>query len=332
MKILFFPYQPHCFAFGGFELQMLSAYDALNKNGIDVHKIDLWDRDNNFDIAHIWGVGLANYENFFWAKKSGKKIVTTILPDYFEDFKSKVKFHLSLKLYKQRFFKEMMHLSDAIVVVNQQQADVCINFYKVNKNLVHVIPNIVNDVFFESAFQSQKNIGNEGYILSVGNICRRKNQINLAKATIAINHKLVLIGKVLDGEELYGNELDKIVKTNSNIKWIKGLDENSKELVEYYKNSISFALPSFKEQQPISLLEAVTMGKPILVGKKAYSKQKYFENCYVVNPNSISDISKGLKSIINQPHKFIPSFQYMNECRANNVAEKYINVYRSLLQ
>src|SRR3569623_2271318 len=61
MRVKFFPWQPHCFAFGGFDMQMLDTLDSIKNVGVDASKLDIWSRDNNFDIIHLWGVGMLNY-------------------------------------------------------------------------------------------------------------------------------------------------------------------------------------------------------------------------------------------------------------------------------
>ena len=118
MKIKFFPFQPHCFAFGGFELQMLSAFEAIQKKGIMVEKMDIWSRDNDFDILHCWGAEISNYYNFYWAKKTTKKIVVTSLSSYYETNIERLRFLVSVLFYRQRFVKEMYTMADKIVVVN----------------------------------------------------------------------------------------------------------------------------------------------------------------------------------------------------------------------
>lgn len=73
MKVKYAPYQAHCFAFGGFELQMLSAFEAIQECGGEVSKLDPWDRSDNFEVLHCWGLGFPHDENIYWAKRSKKK-------------------------------------------------------------------------------------------------------------------------------------------------------------------------------------------------------------------------------------------------------------------
>jgi glycosyltransferase involved in cell wall biosynthesis len=330
MKIKFLPYQPHCFAFGGFELQMLSAFDELQKNNIDVEKLNIWDRSSDFDILHCWGLGLGNYENLYWGKRANKKIVLTALLGYYENSLENLKYLISKYFYKHRILMEMVENIDMMVLINEIQAEVAIKYFKVNPSKVKIIPNIVNERFFN---YGKTPIYNEnGYILSVGNICGRKNQLNLAKSCIELNVQLVLIGKVLEGEEKYGNELDKLISQNKNIIWIKGLKENSDELFNYFLNCSAFALPSFKEQQPISLLEAAVLKKPLITSSRAYAKQKYYLNSKLINPNSIVSIKSGITEVLKNPKAFVPNMKPLEECHGINVAMSYMEIYKELLK
>jgi len=136
MKIAFLPYQPHCFAFGGFEMQMLATFNAVKELGADVIKLNVWDTNADFDILHCWGVGLGNYENIYWAKKAGKKVVITILLEYLENLQDKLKFNISLLLHRQKLAKQMLEWADEIVVVNKDQASICIHNYKISSGKI----------------------------------------------------------------------------------------------------------------------------------------------------------------------------------------------------
>jgi len=324
MKIKFLPYQPHCFAFGGFEIQMLSAFKALESLGVNVEKMDVWSRDNDYQIAHCWGLDLANYENVKWAKKSGKIVVITALVGYYEDMVDRIKFRISSSFYKERLIKEMVTYIDRFVVLNELQAKIIHEHYGIAKDRIHIIPNIVDERFYQIANESPII---SDYVLIVGNVCTRKNQLALAKACVLENLKLIIIGGVLRGEEGYGEQLTQIVNNNVNISWIKGLKENSDELLDYYKKCSIFALPSFIEQQPISLLEAAVMNKPLIIANKAYGKQKYYENSYLVNPKSVRSIQNGLRKVINDKSSYLPNQNLLKECKSENVGRAYMEVY-----
>lgn len=331
MKIKYLPSQPHCFGFGGFDIQMISTSEAISKFGqVDISKLDVWSRENNFDILHCWGLSFSHYENYLWAKKTNKKLIATILMQDNDSLYAKFKFKVSSLLYKQRLLTEMLHLPDKIIVVNEDQAKLCNLNFKIPTSKIHIIPHVLGDIFFKEPDTSHVNSNNQ-YVLTVGNVCSRKNQIALAKACIDEKLKLVIIGKVLDGEYLYGDELTELVNKNSNlITWIHELKENSKELVEYYKNCSIFALPSYVEQQPISLLEAAAFKKPLLIADRNYAKQKFYNNSCLVDPSLITSIRLGLQRTLKNPLMFIPPYETLKECQQSEVGKAYTKIYNLL--
>lgn len=333
MIIKYVPFQPHCFAFGGFEIQMLSTLDAVVKSGGNASKIDIWSRDNAFDILHCWGLGFHHFENIRWAKHAQKKVVLTALLSYYETPTEKIRHFFSTYIKKAQYFIEIANTVDAIVVVNDLQANICHKYFKVPTKKIFVVPNIINDIFFNTtlntSFVSKYQIDN--YILTVGSVCHRKNQLNLIKACIKVNKKLVIIGKLLEGEEQYGALIEKIISNNNNILWIKGISANSNELLSAYQNSLMVALPSYIEQQPITLLEGAAVQKPLLISNKAFAKQKYYQNAMLVSPDNIDDMANSIQTIINNPEKFVPSKNNLDECKNLSVGEKYVSIYKNLL-
>ncbi len=331
MKIKYYPYQPHCFAFGGFDLQMLNALKAVNKLGVTATKFDLWDLNDDFDIVHLWGVGPHNYQLIEWSKKAEKKIVATLLLPYFDTIRLKLSYCKHFLTSDQKQYRTYLNFIDKLVVVNELQLSILNKYFKVPVNKIEVIPNIIEERYFEiPTFDFSSFYGIRNYVLCTGNISSRKNQVNLAKACIELKLNLVLIGKVLDGELLYANELEYLVNNNSNIKWIRGLSNASTELVSAYYQCEIFALPSIDETQPISALEASAMGKPLLMLDRMYAHQKYYKNVTFCRTKEVSDIVLALQECRLNCDKVIQNFESLN-CKEENVGILYKSIYEDLL-
>lgn len=330
MKIKFYPYQPHCFAFGGFDLQMINAMRSMQNLGCDVSQLDIWSRDSDFDVLHLWGIGPHNYHVIDWAKKSEKCLVATVLLPYFDTFRSKIG-----NLYREIFSPSFMQLVryfaliDRIVVVNDLQADVLLRYFKVHENKIDVIPNIVDDNFFNNSINSfEDKYQIRDFVLCTGNISSRKNQLNLALACISRGFPLVLIGNELTGESDYASKLSEIVSRHSNILWLDEMQSASNELVAAYNACSFFALPSLDETQPISALEAVAVKKPIMLLDRQYAKQEYYKGAVLCKSTSVSDISTALDVLVSSNLVF--DSQYIVACRAINVGKAYKDVYLKL--
>ena len=177
------------------------------------------------------------------------------------------------------------------------------------------------------AISDQNCFGLKNYVLCTGNVCKRKNQLNLAKATINRGYPLLIIGDVLQGEEQYAEDLDRVIKNQDNARWIRGVAPGSPTLVAAYANCVAFALPSLMEQQPISALEAAAAGKPLLLADKAYAHQKYYRNACLVDPMSEVSIRNGLDRIMKSPANYSPEKTFLNECTREKVGMAYQSIY-----
>lgn len=333
MKVKYIPFQPHCFAFGGFEIQMLSTLDAVVKSGVDAEKIDVWSRDNNFDILHCWGLGFHHYENIRWARHANKKVVITALLSYYESIIERLRHSVSTHIKKAQYLIQIANMADAVVVLNELQADACQKYFRVPISRIHVIPNVVHRIFYRDTLRASSVDFNgiSNFVITVGSVCERKNQLKLVKACKEIGKRLVIIGKVLDGEGTYGHRIKEEIEGRSDIIWIEGLPPNSKELALAYQASSLVALPSYVEQQPISLLEGVASGKPLLAANRAYARQKFFENAVLVNPDSIQSIADGIQKAFSRPQQFTVPYGVIEECEELKVGLKYRELYKLIL-
>jgi len=335
MKIKYLPCQPHCFAFGGFDLQMIHTLEAVKNTGIEADKLNPWERDNNFDIIHLWGLDSSNYRTAYFAKKEQKKIVLTALTGYVKGKLDNFKVELLNKLQITNYNLELVKLIDSFVVLNEGQAEAACQFYKVPEKIISIIPAIVNDNFFSNNGRDnyfKKYYGIQNFVLTTGNVGQRKNQLNLAKACVKIGKPLVIIGNLASGEFEYGNELKKIVDKHENIYWLTEIDNDSPILISAYQECILFALISNNEQQPISPIEAAVLGKPIILADKTYAKQDYFNNSLLTNPNSIDEISESLLKTISNPEMFKINIEKLNIFKSTSVGEKYKILYYNLFQ
>ena len=328
MRVKFVQNQPHCFAFGGFEIQMLSTLQAVQEAKVNADKLDPWSRDDNFDIVHLWGLELNHYKVLHFAKKAGKKVLVTALFDSYATPYKKLRHLISSKVYKARLLKEMAFTIDKVVVINELEIGIAHKYFDIPYKKISLIPIIINDAFFEHTDRKIPFNGLTNYVLCTGNICQRKNQLALVKACKKAGLNLVLMGNVLEGEERYADQVEAEMDIKTMI-WLKGVKENSSELIAAYQNCAVFALVSFMENSPISAFEALASGCKVVLADRNYSYQSFFKNVERVNPNSVDDIAEGILKIISK-ESYPSSISLMGECKSYEVGAKYKNLYSSL--
>lgn len=325
------PLQPHCFAFGGFELQMIGAMEAAHAAGIDISPLDFWRRESDFDILHLWGLELQHSNTTKWAHLAGKKVLVSALVND-PSLKSWLRYLVSYIVGPARLRKQILSQLNGITVVNQQQKHFLVNTIGFDSEKIFVVPNIVEDIFFSPPEHTEGfELGIDNYVICAGNICRRKNQLLLVKACRKMGVPLLLIGKVLTGEENYGRAVIEAIANDSSIRWIKGLQPGSGQLATAYKYSAVFALPSHGEQQPISALEAAAARKPIVLAARPYSKQEFYEGAALANPCSVDSIVTALRKTFDQPELYCPPASIIEKCRKDKVGKAYAAIYQKIM-
>lgn len=333
MKVRVLPCQPHSLAFGGFEIQMLSAMKATREAGVDIEPLDAWSRDGDFDILQLWGLEDAHFLSIKWGYSSGKKIVLTALLPYLTP-KASIRYLTAKILGFKRIQSNILSMVDQLVVVNQEQARTASNLIGFPDDKISIIPNIIEDIYFDNMKIENKTIrfGVEKYIVCTGNVCKRKNQLVLAQAAIQENIPLVIVGKSVSGEESYAEDLKKLIHTSNKVQWIEGLQAHSSEMLSAYQGSVGFALLSTDETQPISALEAAALGKPLILSDSSWARQKYYENALLINPYSLDSVRKGIRQLLDETDKHKIQSENINECNRLNVGEAYAEVYAKLLE
>ena len=322
------PHQAHCFAFGGFDIQMLAALEAARNAGVDVARLDPWSRDADFEIMHFWGLDIGHMANIHWSKQAGKAVIMTALLPYLTPLTWLRSIGARLiGLARQR--RKLLSGVDQLVVVNRGQAVTARWMFGVPPGKVTVIPNIVSPCFFKARLVKQKA---NGHVLCTGNICRRKNQLALVHACRRANLPLLLIGSVLTGEEAYGDDVRNAMQCDVRMRWMPAIAHGSDELIRAYQEASVFALVSKSETQPICLLEAAAVGCPLVIADLPYARQEFYTGAVLVNPNSIDSIVNGLTRAFNHGEGQVTDINNVLACSQELVGQAYAELYRRVNQ
>jgi glycosyltransferase involved in cell wall biosynthesis len=317
------PVQPHCFLYGGFDIQMVRTHEVLRSIGIDAGPLDFWDRDEKFDILHVWGLESRHREIIRISKSYGKKIVMTPLLPYLTP-----KTYISHWIGRTKVAIEILKYVDLLLVVNELQADTAVKIYGFPRDSIEIIPTMLNPLFFDLNSVASPINGYQNYIVCAGNILPRKNQIRLAQAALKAKCSVIFVGNVMGGDETYAAEFGKIVDSNPSLTWYKWLSWES--LFGLLRNCKAVALPSFNECQPASGLEAAALQKPLLLANRPYARQEFYSGALLIDPKSVQSIADGLERIINDPLQYTLSRELVNQCHPDFVALKLRQIFEKI--
>jgi glycosyltransferase involved in cell wall biosynthesis len=265
------------------------------------------------DIIHYHGVGPALLSWIPRVLSPKTKVVVTM--------------HC-LDRYHQKwglFARAMLHLGEWIgcvfahqtISVSKTIQNYCLNEYR--KQTVY-IPNGVR-VSDRQNYNliDEWNLKPEQYILMVSRLVKHKGAHYLLEAwqiarqqhpKLLKDHKLVIVGDTVFTDD-YKNELRQIARGDNSIvftSWQKG-----RALAELYANSALLVHPSENEGLPITVLQAMSYGRPVLVSDIAEHKEVISDaRFWFTNTNVIALAEKIVELIENE--------ELRKEAGANNKA------------
>ena len=196
------------------------------------------------------------------------------------------KIYESSKIYKSLF--DIMSKNATLVVLCEKQKEITLNI--MSKDSV-VLYNCLNNENHES-IKKKNNILTLCYI---SNISKEKGTFDLVKAVQKYQKKIKLIiaGNFLSDKD----EFLELIKKSDNIEYIGFADEKKKQ--EILQTSDIFCLPSkLEEGSPISIIEAMSYGLPIIASDKGCIQEMINNSGYLLESNyTINDIVDGINLI-----------------------------------
>jgi len=219
--------------------------------------------------------------------------------DRFKEFDNLLsEIYLKLMYYGAKYF------SKKIITSSNFSKKELINLYKIEENKIEVIHGAVpflpevNKEFIENTLNKFKIT--RPYFIYVGNWRPRKNLPGLIQAFKLFieknrNFKLVIAGK----KDKRFLDLEKIIKEMNllNNVIITGFI-TEEEKVALYKGSNALTFPSFYEGFGLPILEAQSLGVPVLTSNTSSLPEIAGDGALFVNPFDIEEISKGMEKIV----------------------------------
>lgn len=198
-----------------------------------------------------------------------------------------------------------------------------------------IIPNGIDDIYFEKEGQPKNLNGNEAVqFIQVGKVMKLKNNVGslqgIQKFIKSTNRtsKYDFVGKIL--EQAY---FDKLKETDSGIATYHEPVPPEK-LIEFYRKSDIFIMPSFSETFGLVYPEAMSQGLPIIYTKgQGFDGQ--FEEGYVgyaVDPHDSDDIANKIALIVENydqiSNNTLDAYKKFNW---DNLALEYMKIYNNIL-
>jgi glycosyltransferase involved in cell wall biosynthesis len=344
IRVAFFVYPSAFQNIGGGEILLLKTKEYLEKEGIYCKLFDMWnDRLDSFDILHVIGAVKDSLGLMVTAKNKGLKIILD--PVFFSTFQRALHEHGSpqrkieasarhLAKILFPFFpssrRKMMMLADAVIPNSRVEAGQLARLFRIPKDKMYVIPNCVDasfEFYDKDIFISKYGI--RDFILSVGRIEPRKNQLNLIKAVRGFKNKLVIIGNPVSDYAGYYDRCRE--EARDNVIFIERVDHGSPILKSAYGASACFVSQGWFETPGLAALEAGLAGAKVVTTDKGCTKEYFKDLVDYFSPSDIEGIRRAVKRSLEKDKSDLLKEHIKKEFLWNVAALKNIEIYNNIL-
>ena len=288
-----------------------TASAALDYRGVRLVSLPIIATKNLEAISHCWlatwqacrqNVEVIHYQTIgaaltIWLPRLWRpkiKIISTLQSRDYEHGKWRWPARLALRLGERL----MCWLSDEVIVVTAEMVNYVQTKYK---RSAHYIPNGAETVT-ASGSDCLANYGLTpgGYILSVSRLVPHKGLLTLIKAYRQLNTdcRLVIVGGGAY-TDYYIQELKAAARGNGNIIFTGPLFGPA--LAQLYAHAAVFVQPSESEGLSLSLLEAMSASRPVLVSDIAENLAAVQETGFTFRCRDEDDLAGRLKFILSHP-------------------------------
>lgn len=278
----------------------------------------LFIKKETFDVSHVH----MSYKGSFLRKKYIIKLlelkgIPIILHMHGSQFK---KFFDSSTARQQRKIQNVLNSVDIIIALGEEWRD-----YYASISCTEVI-SLENAVFPKAIEDAESE---KIYITSMGLLSERKGTYDLIDASAGLKnkidekYKIVLAG---NGEiQKVKNHIDSLGLQESFI--VPGWISDQAAIEEFYRKSIVYVLPSYHEGMPMSILEAMSYGLPIISTKVGSIPSIVLDdqNGYLIEPGNPEEIERKIIHLINNQEK-------REQMKAVNIKkiEEHFNIHNNL--
>lgn len=195
-----------------------------------------------------------------------------------------------------------------------------------------VIPNGINKYWLENKYLRQSNLANKKIrLIYVGSIDRNKNIETTIKACNLLNEQgyevsFKIVGKILD------SKYRDLIHSNSYLKHIPYCQKE--ELLNYYRDSDIFVMPSIHETFGLVYAEAMSQGLPVVYTSGQGFDEQFEEGevGFHVEATDYGDIAEKIRTIM---YNYLEISQ---RCTSNSekfnwssISKKYMDLYQNII-
>ncbi|MGM0409902.1 MAG: glycosyltransferase family 4 protein [Bacillota bacterium] len=307
----------------GDSYQMNSLAKELEKINV---KVDFFTSKNQdlkeYDLIHVFNILRVHSclkQCKYFHKKNSTIILTPIYWDLLEYLSNYSPERIKYWLNEEKKRQEILNLIDYLAPNAEGEYLIMKNNFNFSLPHTCIYNGVEKDFLFKNNFSEKK------YILVVGRIHPRKNQLNMIRAVKGLALPVLIIGKVNDKN--YFRRCKKESK-GENITFIEEMPRL--ELKKYYKKCRVHMMVSWYDTPGLVNLEAALAGANLLITNRGTTKDYFKDLVYYSSPLAINDIRKKLKIAYNEQNNNLQKYVFEN-FNWEKIAIKLKNLYKNLI-
>jgi len=345
VRVAFFVYPTAFQAPGGGEIQLLKTKEYLEKEGVEVKLFDPWkDKMSDFDIFHTFGSVKECLNAIRTARLQGVKTVLSTICWY--SWKSawltytepKARLVSVARHVAKRFFpflpsmrKSMMEESDLLFPNSESEAHQLTRFFGMPRKKIFVVPNGVDPVFEQAKPDDFiQRYGLRDFVLMVGRIEPRKNQLNMVRALRGAKFPVVFVGEPVHHYQDYYAACKR--EAGGNIHFLGALPHESGLLSSAYVACNTFLLATWLETPGLAALEAALAGAKVVITDQGATREYFGEYAAYVTPDRLSEILSVTSAVFEKPKNGLLKEHIKKNYLWQHVAKRTLEGYHLLLE
>lgn len=345
MNIAFYVYPVAFQSPGGGEIALLKTKEYLEKEGVPVKLFDPWnDKLKSFDILHTFGSVKDSLRMMEMARTVGvKNVLSTICwynlrsawgtyPSWKQRIPSVVRHAAKTFLpFLPSERRKMMSCSDALLPNSQTEADQLKKYFGMPDEKITIMPNGVDPAFADAMPDAfEKKFGLRDFILCVGRIEPRKNQLNVIRALKGIKQPLVFIGDYIPDYKEYYEACRR--EAGENVHFLGAINHASGLLASAYAACNTFLLATWLETPGLAALEAGLAGAKVVITDQGAAPEYFLDFATYVRPDNPAQIRERVLRTFEQPKDSRLKYHIQRHYLWPVVAKQIVQSYRKVLE
>ncbi len=292
---------------GGGEVQMASTLAALAARGVEARPWRPWeDRLGQADVVHLFGSLPEHEATAAAARRQRVPVVLSTIAwfdwrSYWRQPRPAARRLAAVGGYAARtvyprlpcWRRRLYHAVDLLLPNSTAEAGQLRRLFGVESERIHVVPNGADPRFaLADAEPFARLVGGTGFVLSMGRIEPRKNQLGLLRALEGSGARVVVVGNAVPGHERYYRACRRAA--GANVRFVGRLGHDDPRLASAYAACGCLVLAGWYETPGLVALEAAMQGVPLVLPQGGCGREYFGGDAEYVRPGDRRGIRRAV--------------------------------------